>query len=289
MKKIILISFILSFASVLLAQNGIQDTVSFITKEYYLNDFIYYKNDTFLVVHHIEEYKSDQMISEKSDAYLFEIENGVVEQLVGEVVAFEDVFEGEPIEKSVKDYAQNYISDLYFNEEEEDYMNDMLDEDYNSNSINVLKSNVIEILSSSWSYAGGAHGYGIAEYSYFDLDKKDYFNLLDCYNEEVLDFIYDKVKIAFFQDDELGGPDIDEHLDIFFKDLDQRTLDNRDLGPHQYYFSKDGLHVEIQMYDTLYEQDEFYIGYNNWEILIPYNNLNKFLIKDSAIFRMLEE
>jgi hypothetical protein len=261
MKKIILIFFILSFPSVIFAQNGIQDTVSFITKESYLNDFIYYKNDTFLVVHHIEEYKSDQMISEKSDAYLFEIENGVVVQLVGEVVAFEDVFEGEPIEKSVKDYAQNYISDLYFNEEEEDYMDDMLNEDYNSKSINVLKSNVIEILSSSWSYAGGAHGYGIAEYSYFDLDKKDYFNLLDCYNEEVLDFIYDKVKIAFFQDDELGGPDIDEHLDIFFKDLDQRTLGNRDLGPHQCYFSKEGLHVEIQMYDTLYEQDEFYIGY----------------------------
>ena len=91
--------------------------------------------------------------------------------------------------------------------------------------ISLIKSNIIEISSSSWSYAGGAHGYGFADYSYYDLDKKEYFNLLDCYKEDVLDFIYNKVKCSRFKDDDIGGQNIDENIDTFFKYLKKKLLE----------------------------------------------------------------
>ncbi len=69
----------------------------------------------------------------------------------------------------------------------------------------------------------------------------------------------------------------------------KKTIGNRSLKSNQYYFTEDGLYVEIQMHDTLYDQEEFYIGCNNWEVLILFSELDVYLIEDSAIDTMLQK
>jgi len=262
--------------------NFAQDTTSFVTTEQFQNEIITYKSDTFLIVHYVEKYNAEQMISEYSDAYLYSVKDGLVEELIAKQNTFEEQYEGEPFENTLYHYAQSVIDDMInANLEENEYLysEDMYFEYYNIYKIEQVKSNVLEVSFSFWSYEGGAHGSGNTDYEYFDLESKSYFDLNSCYDKEVYNFIYEEIKKDFFSD---GEPD-----DDFYKQLDEETEGKRELTPGQYYFTDEALIVQIQMYDVLYDSEAFYIGYNSWEVSITYEKLNSFLIPESPIERML--
>lgn len=238
-----------------------------------------YQNDSFLSVTVDNSLiRKNHNYSTSNDILLKFTETGF-DTLVGFADLGESEYKQGYISPKTDDILISYLKNRNSIYAEEDEWEDVMRKEYSYfNSIDYLGSGVFTICTGHYEYTGGAHGYGKAYYVFFDAEINKSFNYQEVFKKGIDDFVYEQVKKEITYNGLIGG--------YTEQQADSLTEGQRFLKGDQYVFGKSYFSVVSQSYETLY--GVFYGGYPGFNVDIHYNDLKKYIIKETPVWRLYE-
>lgn len=254
-----IISTILFF--LLILSNTSAQIQEYIQSNYYTENIIVNK-DTLIQATIVKSIKSEFYESEIQATFLFKKEKNQIDTLLTITPYIEDFELHHDFINPPEFDLSPIISDLKYGKYNVNEIDSTRYQYWAITDLKHIKDGVFQIIYSNSSYTGGAHGYGVQHFAYYDYLTNKKFNFEDVFTSKAWNIIFREF---------LKEMHIDES-ETNFEDL-----------PSDYLFTLDSIDFECGMYGTIFGYGGNYLGCH---FSVPYAKLKKHMIKDSPIWRI---